>query len=81
MKKTYSIRGIGCNRCVGHVKEQIEKHPDVTQADVASVVMMNFMRKPKKAVITMNQHISTEELQRFLDKDSDHAGKYSISQA
>jgi len=81
MTQTYSINGIMCNRCSAHVKEQIEKHPEVTSVDIASVLWMNFMRNPKKAVINMNQNISIEELQLFMDKDSEHSGKYSISQA
>ncbi|PCJ80430.1 MAG: copper resistance protein CopZ [Flavobacteriales bacterium] len=80
MKQTYSVNGIMCNGCVSHVKEQIEKHPDVNLVDVSSVNLMNILRKPKKAVISMNQHVSIAELQKFLDKDSEYAGRYTISQ-
>ena len=80
MTHTYLIKGIMCNGCTGHVKEQIEKHPDVTQVDLPRITMMNILRRPKKAVISMNQHVSIEELQLFLDKDSKYAGRYSISQ-
>ncbi|MBL4625080.1 MAG: heavy-metal-associated domain-containing protein [Flavobacteriales bacterium] len=79
MTKTYSINGVMCNGCAGHVKEQIEKHPGVTQVDV-SATTMNLLRKPKEAIISMNQHISIAELQLFLDKDSKYSGRYSISQ-
>ena len=78
MTHTYSITGIMCKGCAGHVKEQIEKHPDVTLVDV-SPTTMNILRKPKEAVISMNQHISIAELQEFLDKDTEYAGRYSIS--
>jgi Cu2+-exporting ATPase len=61
-----------CAGCAGHVKEQIEKHPDVTLVDISL--------EQSEAVINMNQHIPIEELQRFLDKDSEYAGRYTISQ-
>ncbi|MBL4624130.1 MAG: heavy-metal-associated domain-containing protein [Flavobacteriales bacterium] len=80
MTQTYSINGIMCNGCAGHVKEQIEKHPNVTQVDV-SATTMNLLLRPKEAIISMNQHIPISELQLFLDKDSEYSGKYSISQA
>ena len=78
MTHTYSISGIMCNSCTAHVKEQIEKHPDVTSVEIEGVLWMNIMRKPKEAVISMNQHISIEDLQLFMDKDSVHPGRYSI---
>ncbi|MBL4734578.1 MAG: heavy-metal-associated domain-containing protein [Flavobacteriales bacterium] len=78
MTHTYSIKGIMCNGCAGHVKEQLEKHPDVTSVDLPKIAMMNLLRRPKKAVISMNQHISLAELQRFLEQDSEYAGRYSI---
>ena len=80
MTQMYSVTGIMCKGCTSHVKEQIEKHPDVTLVDVAPTTM-NILRKPKEAVISMNQHIPIAELQLFLDKDSKYSGKYSISQA
>jgi len=72
MTHTYSITGMNCTGCTGHVKEQIEKHPDVTLVDVSL--------EQKEAVINMNQHIPIAELQRFLDQDSEYSGWYSISQ-
>ena len=78
MTHTYSIKGISCNGCVGHVKEQLEKHPDVKSVDIPKIIILNILGRPKKAVISMNQHISLAELQRSLDKDSEYAGKYSI---
>ena len=81
MKKTYSITGISCNGCVGHVKEQIEKHPDVTQVEITAVALFNIFGKPKEAVISTNQDVSMEELQVSLDKDSEYAGKYTIIKA
>ena len=72
MTHTYSINNMHCAGCAGHVKEQIEKHPDVTLVDISL--------EQSEAVINMNQHIPIEELQRFLDKDSEYAGRYTISQ-
>jgi len=80
MTNTYSVTGIMCKGCASHVKEQIEKHPDVTLVDV-SPTTMNILRKPKQAVISMNKHIPIAELQLFLDKDTEYAGRYAISQA
>ncbi|MFB3057886.1 MAG: heavy metal-associated domain-containing protein [Ignavibacteriaceae bacterium] len=73
MTHTYSITGMHCTGCAGHVKEQIEKHPDVTLVDVSL--------EQNEAVISMNQNISIAELQRFLDQDSKYSGRYSISEA
>ena len=67
MTHTYSITNIHCTGCAGHIKEQIEKHPDVTLVDVSL--------EQNEAVISMNQHISAAELQLFLDK----TGRYIIS--
>jgi len=71
MTHTYSITNMQCTGCVGHIKEQIEKHPDVTLVDVSL--------EQNEAEISMNQHISKAELQLFLDKDTEYAGRYSIS--
>jgi len=60
-----------CTGCVGHIKNQIEKHPDVTLVDVSL--------EQNEAVINMNQEVSIAELQEFLDKDTEYAGRYSIS--
>ena len=79
MTHTYSISGMMCAGCTSHVKEQIEKHPDVTQVDISSITLINIFRRPKEAVISMNQLVQTEELQRFLDQDSEYSGRYSIS--
>ena len=71
MTHTYSITNMQCTGCVGHIKEQIEKHPDVTLVDVSL--------EQNEAEISMNQHISKAELQLFLDKDTEYAGRYSIN--
>ncbi len=33
MTHTYSITGMICTGCAGHIKDQIERHPDVTQVE------------------------------------------------
>ena len=70
MTRTYSITGMQCTGCAGHVKDQLEQHPDVTLVDVSL--------KQNEAVINMNQLIPIAELQRFLDQDSKYSGRYSI---
>ena len=73
MTHTYSITNMRCTGCVGHIKEQIEKHPDVTLVDISL--------EQKEAAINMNKHIPIAELQLFLDKDTEYSGRYSISKA
>ncbi len=70
MTHTYSITGMQCTGCAGHVKDQIENHPDVTLVDASL--------KQNEAEINMNQLIPIAELQRFLDQDSKYSGRYSI---
>jgi len=70
MTRTYSITGMQCTGCAGHVKDQLEEHPDVTLVDVSL--------KQNEGVINMNQLIPIAELQRFLDQDSKYSGRYSI---
>jgi len=79
MTKTYSVTGMMCKGCAGHVKEQIEKHQDVTLVDISPITLVEKVRRRKEAVISMNQHIPITELQRFLDQDSKYSGRYSIS--
>ena len=71
MTHTYSITGMICTGCAGHIKDQIERHPDVTQVET--------LREQNKVVISMNQEVSIADLQEFLDKDTEYAGRYSIS--
>ena len=71
MTHTYSITGMQCTGCAGHVKDQLEQHPDITLVDISL--------KQNEAVINMNQHIPIAELQISLDQDSKYSGTYSIS--
>jgi len=71
MTHTYSITGMICAGCANHVKDQIERHPDVTQVET--------LIEQHKVVISMNQKVSIVKLQEFIDKDSEYAGKFYIS--
>ena len=71
MKHTYSITGMICTGCADFVKEQIERHQEVS--------LVETLREQNKIVISMNQDISVAELQKSLDKDSVWVGKFSIS--
>ena len=73
MKNTYSISNINCTGCVGHIKQQIEKHPDVNLVEVTL--------EQSNAVINMNKDVPVAELQIFLDTDTEYAGRYIVSQA
>ncbi|MBL4888235.1 MAG: heavy-metal-associated domain-containing protein [Flavobacteriaceae bacterium] len=79
MTKTYTVSNIMCTGCVNHVKDQIEKHPDVTLVGMSKIKLMYILRKPKEIAISMDREIPIAELQEFLDKDSEYAGRYSIS--
>lgn len=66
MIHTYHITGMTCNGCVATVKQRLEKHPDVTQADVSL--------EEGKVNLSMAKHIPAVELQALLG-----AGKYAIT--
>lgn len=68
MKVKYELEGMSCDGCVRNVKQNLLKHPDITDAEV------NL--DPPFAIITMNKAISIAELQLQLDK----AGNYKIKQ-
>lgn len=67
MKHTYTITGMTCTGCVAGVKSKLLMHPNVLSADVTL--------DPPQAVIEMNKHISTPELQNTLGNS-----KYTISE-
>jgi cation transport ATPase len=67
MKHTYSLSGMTCNGCVAGVKSKLLMHPDVLSADVTL--------DPPQAVIEMNRHISTTDLQHAIGNP-----KYTISE-
>ncbi len=68
MTHSYTVEGITCDGCVAKVKHLLLLHPDVTAADVTL--------EGKKAVVTMQRHISVNDLQVALGKES----KYRISE-
>lgn len=67
MTHSYTVAGITCDGCVAKVKSKLLMHPDVLSADVKL--------EGQKAVITMQKHLSLNELQEAIGKDS----KYKIS--
>jgi len=69
MTHTYSINGMTCTGCVAKVKNQIEQHPDVTQADISL--------EQNQAVISMDKHIPVATLQGLFGQGS----KYAIDEA
>lgn len=66
MTHTYVIKGVTCDGCVAKVKSKLLMHPDVLAADVK---LQN-----QKSSITMQRHLSVEELQEAIGKDA----KYRI---
>src|SRR5512139_2068366 len=69
MTHKYSIHGMTCNNCVAHVKSELLKLGDVTEADVQ-------LHAPQ-ATITMQRHIPLTQLQSALN----NAGNYTITEA
>ncbi len=60
MTHSYTINGITCNGCVAKVKSKLLMHPDVTGAEVTL--------EGQKAVISMQRHLSLNELQDAIGK-------------
>lgn len=67
MTHSYTVKGITCEGCVAKVKSKLLMHPDVLSADVKL--------EGQKAVITMQKHLSIDELQQAIGVDT----KYKIS--
>ncbi|MEO6695890.1 MAG: MauE/DoxX family redox-associated membrane protein [Ignavibacteria bacterium] len=68
MTHTYKISGMTCSSCAAKVKEELQKLPEVINADI------NL--SSNTAAIEMNKHISTAEFQKALDP----LNKYKISE-
>src|SRR5690348_3099873 len=68
MTHTYSISGMTCGNCVAHVKSELLKLGDVTEAEVQ-------LRQPQ-ATITMQKHIPVNVLQQAISR----AGHYTIAE-
>jgi cation transport ATPase len=68
MTHSYTVAGITCEGCVAKVKSKLLMHPDVLAADVKL--------EGQKATITMQRHLSIEELQNAIGNDT----KYKISE-
>jgi copper chaperone CopZ len=69
MTHTYNIAGMTCTNCIAKVKSELLKMGDIAQADI--------QLSAPQATITMQKHISTQELQSALKK----AGNYIITEA
>lgn len=68
MKHTYSISGMSCNGCVASVKKSLEAHPNISNVEIDL--------KSSTAMILMDKHIETKDLQSQMDESGLH---YSIS--
>ncbi len=66
MKKTYELTGMSCGGCVNTVKQALLNFPGIAEAEV--------QLNPQRAVLTMNKHVDSAELQSQLSK----AGHYTI---
>ncbi|PHR69671.1 MAG: copper resistance protein CopZ [Lutibacter sp.] len=61
MNKNYQIDGISCGGCIEGVKKSLGKHPNIGKIEVSMA--------PKGAtIITMNEDVSVDELQKQLDE-------------
>jgi cation transport ATPase len=68
MTYTYTVSGMTCEGCVAKVKHKLLLNPDVTAAEVSLHDL--------KAVVTMSRHLSVDELQASIGRDT----KYTISE-
>lgn len=66
MTHKYHLEGLTCSSCVANVKGSLLMMPDVLSVEVTQ----------DSAEITMNKHISTEELQKAMGRN----GKYKITE-
>src|SRR5438045_1908734 len=66
MTHSYKVTGMTCEGCVAKVKHKLLAHPDVTAADVKL--------DDQNVTVTMQKHISLEDLQSAIGNDS----KYKI---
>ena len=67
MTHSYTVKGITCEGCVTKVKSKLLMHPDILSADVKL--------EGQKTVITMQKHLTVEELQEAIGAET----KYRIS--
>lgn len=65
MKHTYILAGMTCNNCMATVKKRLSSHPGVMGVELTLI--------PQRAVIEMQKHIETSDLQTSLG-----GGKYKI---
>ena len=67
MTHSYKVSNMTCSGCITNVKSRLLIHPDIISAEV---------NLPDNAVLTMQKHISVEELQKAIGADS----KYRITE-
>lgn len=67
MKHTYHIEGMSCNGCRKHVEDLLRVQPGVSDVQVDL--------NEKRAIVTMEHHLSLESLQKAF---SDDGGRYQI---
>lgn len=65
MKHSYKLAGMTCNNCMATVKKRLSAHPGVKSVE------LNL--DPQTAVIEMDTHVDTADLQTALG-----GGKYRI---
>jgi cation transport ATPase len=67
MTHSYTVSGITCEGCVAKVKHKLLMNPDITAADVKL--------EGQKAVITMQRHLTVDELQDTIGRDTKYVIK------
>ncbi len=71
MTHTYIIDGITCNGCVAKVKSKLLSNPDISAADVSL--------EDHTAVISMQKHLSLEDLQNTIGQDTKYTIREDVS--
>ena len=61
MKQKFQINGISCGGCVARIKKNLEAHPNIEKAEI-------FLAPKGATLITMNDNLSIDELQKQLSK-------------
>jgi len=65
MKRSYTLAGMTCNNCMATVKKRLSAQP--------GVISVELNLEPQSAVVEMDTHIDTADLQTALG-----SGKYKI---
>jgi copper chaperone CopZ len=73
MTYSYIVEGITCNGCVAKIKSRLLSNPDISSAEVSL--------EGQKAIISMQRHLSLDELQNTIGHDTKYKIKSDVSES